>query len=818
MAATADHVPPQVPGYRVYTRLGEGAMGEVWAAESSSGRPVAIKLMRRSVALDRQNRRRFLRESRAVASLDHPGIVDVIEVGATAEDRPYIVMERLEGETLRDHIARRAPLPWVQARDIVRQLALALGAAHDRGLVHRDVKPANVMLVADGDRVHCTVIDFGLARHLEVSRHSTLITVTGQLLGTPAYMSPETLGGAPAGPASDQYALGCIAYEMLAGKRPYPGEGLGELLGQHLGASLPRPELPGVARPLQDQVWALLRRCLCKRPEHRFAGLPQLVRALDDVGPQRPPVSVPDEAIGAGPWPMGHVDRDPTSARRGSTVLAGARSSRALAVTLGALVVGGFALAIATSDAEDPPTASSRASTPLDEGPMVAARDLIAGVAFSCALSEHAQVQCWGADSQGRLGRGTQGTHVGDNEHPVQWPALQLPAGRRPIDLSSSADARHACVVFDDRRARCWGQNFSGQLGLGTIDNWGDDDGETVSALDDLPIEGIVRVVTGAQTTCALLDTGDAQCWGAGRFGIRGDGRTDSIGDDERLVGPSSRSKVDVGDHAIVDLAIGNRHACALLDSGDVRCWGSHERGQLGVGDWAGNIGDGVGDGRGLGERPDDPELAVLGLDDVEVVRVYAAADRSCVLTAEQGVRCWGADAPGVLGYGPELELPCAATSPPGKCDLAAPPPLDLDFGEATIVDLSLGETHGCALDDEGAVRCWGHAAWGRTGNGDAVARPSAEGGFFVPSELPSARIVDLGDADGDGHPDRVEQLAASNMHTCARMRLGGVRCWGRGLSGRLGYASGDGIGDDEVPAAYFRAQQRYDVRAFGPP
>ncbi|MCH9688923.1 MAG: hypothetical protein K0V04_46245, partial [Deltaproteobacteria bacterium] len=193
----------------------------------------------------------------------------------------------------------------------------------------------------------------------------------------------------------------------------------------------------------------------------------------------------------------------------------------------------------------------------------------------------------------------------------------------------------------------------------------------------------------------------------------------------------------------------------------------------------------------------------------VGITAIYAAWERSCVITGMQSVRCWGRNAHGVLGYPPSLPLRCTSTSRDGECDLDAPPPYDVDFGGARIVELSLGQTHSCALDDQGAVRCWGGSNWGRVGAGDTPGE--------TPPVLPSARTVDFGDFDHDGRPDPAVQLELGNLHGCARMQRGGVRCWGQGNKGKLGYASSDNIGDNETPGQYYERQGYAAVNAFPP-
>ncbi|MCH9688366.1 MAG: protein kinase, partial [Deltaproteobacteria bacterium] len=587
-----------IPGYTLGSCLSTGGMGEVWTAHDASGQRFAVKLLKRSLVSDAESRRRFLREGSAVASLAHPGIVDIAEVGVTTDDRPFIVMELLEGPTLRHYIREHAPVPWETARDIVVNVARAIEAAHDRGITHRDIKPANIVLDREDDPAGCTVIDFGLARRGDPDGDSTLLTAQGQLLGTPAYMSPEALRGTPTDHRTDIYALGCVAYELLEGVRPFDGDAFAQLMLQHLTEPAPSPMLPTVAPQLREQVAAVLSRALRKQPDNRFATMVEFAEALMRIEPGGQAVKVVEESG----WPLARpsadvstIDARPVSSpapprRRGLLLLA-------LGVSIGAGV-----MVMARDDAPPAPAAAPSQTPSAAIGPATPpptptpVRDVVAGVAFTCALDDSGRVSCWGADSRGRLGRGTHGSHVGDNDVPAQFPVLDLPPDKTPVDLVTNSSGRHVCIQWDDGRARCWGGNQYGQLGLGTTTHWGTVAEQTVAALPDLPFEGIRRVVTGPRNTCLLLDNGNAHCLGAGKYGVRGDGTTETWGDDEDAQTLQDLPPVDVGLRTFAGLSLGRDHACGLLDDGTARCWGSNAHGQLGVEGWSANIGDGVGD------------------------------------------------------------------------------------------------------------------------------------------------------------------------------------------------------------------------------
>jgi eukaryotic-like serine/threonine-protein kinase len=255
--------------FRVLERLGTGGMATVYrGVQVSLDRPVAIKVIRGDLLEDPAIVQRFVREARLLTSINHPNIVSVYDVGHTASGMLYIVMELVRGATLESELLR-GRFAAERAREIAGQLCDALAATHEHGIVHRDLKPANIMLLeAPGLHDIVKVLDFGLATSLATSRPASRLTVAGMVMGTPRYMAPETIGsaGAVADAKSDLYSLGCVLYELLAGRPPFTDSALPVVLARHLRDAPPRlpPDVPLTVARL---VMALLAKDPANRPE-----------------------------------------------------------------------------------------------------------------------------------------------------------------------------------------------------------------------------------------------------------------------------------------------------------------------------------------------------------------------------------------------------------------------------------------------------------------------------------------------------------------------------------------------------------------------
>ncbi|MGK7311461.1 MAG: serine/threonine-protein kinase [Candidatus Longimicrobiales bacterium M2_2A_002] len=276
------------PDFEVVRPLGDGAVANVFLArEKSLDRSVAVKVMRRSLALDETARKRFLREARLSAKINHPNVVSVYRVGELDGDGlPYLIMEYIDGRTYEDALAATGPLGEDEVREVLIEVCEALDAAHKLGIIHRDIRPGNIMRTRDGERVVLT--DFGLAGTLETGGDGTRLTGAGEILGDVHYAPPEQLNGETIQPGSDIYALAVTAYELLTGQGPFPdATKTAQLIKAHLtGEPKPLRELRHVTSPLLEDV---LLRCLQKRPEHRPAAkvvVRRLTAGEDAIAPE----------------------------------------------------------------------------------------------------------------------------------------------------------------------------------------------------------------------------------------------------------------------------------------------------------------------------------------------------------------------------------------------------------------------------------------------------------------------------------------------------------------------------------------------------
>lgn len=397
--------------YELIRLLGTGGMAHVHLAwDRVLGRQVAVKIVPEHLAADPVVRKRLLREARAAASFSHPHAVRVFDVGE-ADGAPFIVMEPVEGVTLARVLAERGALPVAEAVTIADGVLQALGAAHRIGLVHRDVKPANILLPDDGP---VKLADFGIAKG--VQQPATELTATGQVLGTPRYLAPEQAAGRTPVPASDVYALGVVLYELLAGRPPFEGDDPLAVAIAHQRQDPPplghlRPEVP-------DALAAVVHRALGKQPAERFANASEMRAALRAAAHDARHATRSMNSL-AKPHPAPTTRQNPAqpgAAARQETSRLGVSAAALGLLSLAALALGfafdglgqGGAPSVSAEPSVQPDAAATQApATPLDPGSSPVPSDsapeattVDENAADSARERLQAAVQRWAADPE----------------------------------------------------------------------------------------------------------------------------------------------------------------------------------------------------------------------------------------------------------------------------------------------------------------------------------------------------------------------------------------------------------------------------------
>jgi eukaryotic-like serine/threonine-protein kinase len=313
--------------YEVVRLLGWGGMAEVHlGVDRQLGREVALKVIRERFADDDRFVARFRREARAAAALSHPNVVAVHDVG-THQGGPFIVMEFVPGRTLAEIVRDGGPMPSERVAEIGEAVARALGAAHAAGIVHRDVKPGNVMVTGDG---RVKVLDFGIARALRW----TPLTETPAVQGTAEYMAPEYVRGDGADPRSDLYSLGAVLYELLTGRPPFTGDSALQVAYKHIEEA---PAPPDSVRPgIPAGLSAVVMRCLAKHPGDRYRRAAEVAADLGRLSADQPAATLP-------------VRTDRTHVLRTPEALGAAVVPRHRRAAVWAAVVGTVAVALAVA-------------------------------------------------------------------------------------------------------------------------------------------------------------------------------------------------------------------------------------------------------------------------------------------------------------------------------------------------------------------------------------------------------------------------------------------------------------------------------------
>ncbi|MDI1476820.1 DUF4215 domain-containing protein [Polyangium sp. y55x31] len=392
----------------------------------------------------------------------------------------------------------------------------------------------------------------------------------------------------------------------------------------------------------------------------------------------------------------------------------------------------------------------------------------------SCALLQDGSVQCWGYNESGQLGqgdkenRGDQGDEMGPSLE-----AVKLAPGLRVVGLALGS--MHTCALLQDGSIQCWGANANGQLGVGNSVMYGDGSEEMGDHLPFVRLGKNQRAVTlaaGAAHTCALLQDQSIRCWGANGMGQLGLGDGADRGTSKEAMDDLLAVNLGNGRKALA-LAAGAFHTCALLDGGSVKCWGSNDVGQLGLGK-AGDRGD------ELGEMGDELPAVDLGTGK-RAVAIAAGASHTCALLEGGSVKCWGENDTGQLGLGKQGNRGLDE----GEMGDALHP---VALGEnRTAIMIAAGNRHTCALLDDHSVKCWGRNDAGELGLGND--KPRGIGDGEMGDDLPAVNL---------GIGKKVLQLSAGPRHTCVLLSDGSVKCWGYNASGQLGLGHTDPRGTEE--------------------
>ncbi len=834
--------------YRIVDVLGRGGMGAVYRARDLVlGHEVALKVMLPD-ATDSHAVLRFRQEAQTIASLRHPHIVAVHDL-KEHEGLHYFVLSYIDGRSLQQIVRTAGPLPAPVITLWLGQIAGALAYAHDRGVIHRDIKPANVLIDTDG---HAILSDFGIAK---LERQREWKTATGLAPGTPAYASPEQCMGEAVTPASDQYSLGVVAYEMVSGQPPFSGDSGFTLCTKHLEQEPAplrshRPDCP-------DTLAQLVHRMLEKQPARRCVGMREVVQGL---GPAPPPGTPPwHEAAALSGGQTVHMGASPSSwvtpvppppephrrSRKRGVALGGAvavvaallwigwprgdpaAAVLALAATDTLLVVGdstvlqarraGGAAGAADSvewRSSDPAVASVAAGTVRAHRPGAAEitaryRDEAAAVRLHVVEAAPGPPGPGPAPAAGRVALRLPAARlrVGDSVRPEV--AIVDDAGNPLAAVPAVLSAAEPTVVHVT--ASGW------IVGVGPGSTRVTARAQGQEAYQGLTVEAAVPVFrslsAGVEHTCGISSGGIRYCWGNNERGQAAPGLGGVLPAPFPLPGAFEAIAAG-GDHscalrgngqvlcwgalgsprgAFRVVTAGTHYACALAAGGVTQCWGANDRGQLGDGSTAARAAN----------------AAVQG--DVAFEMLASGADHSCGLLGGR-VYCWGGNDAGESGTG-------AA----GRTAITQPTEVAGDHDHFTFV--TAGAHHTCTLTRVGWAFCWGSNEQGQLGDGSRQSRSAprpvrpamglgqmsyamlSAGGAHTCGITPSNRLFCWGDNAhgqlGDGTtesrvvPTRAggdaeyAEVSAGRSHTCARTASGEARCWGRGAGGAAGVVPG---------------------------
>jgi alpha-tubulin suppressor-like RCC1 family protein/tRNA A-37 threonylcarbamoyl transferase component Bud32 len=820
--------------YEILRVLGRGGTAVVYLArERELGRHVAIKVIRAAHVEDEEAVGRLVREARTVSALQHPNIVVLYGTRRLRDGSIALIMQYVPGRTLKEEIAATGPLPFPRVRQILGDVGRALACAHRHRIVHRDVKPENIYL--DTATGAARLSDFGIARPWDTDSG---LTLPGSAIGTPAYMSPEQIDGAPLDGRSDLYSLGMIGYEMLTGTRPWAGENLYGIIYRQKREELPPLDTvrPGTA----PQLRRALEGTFGKTPEERW---PDAERFLDALGESRlagggfdaGPAAAPSQAAGA--WTAALPDNATVQFRRDTLpgpLVAPVPAAPAAptapqqpqqrqhaddrdrGTARGALVVAALTIVIVTliaaslqwTSSETAPAAVSDTAAPAAEPApapvphLPAAVHVVGGTDQSGAagdtLPQPLEVRVEDADGNPVAGVGVRFRIAAGEGTLAPYVTVTDRAGTaRTRWLPLAAGAHRVETEVNDIQERLVFTAVATAAGPPTLVAQPADaavsDARTVAVRVE---DGAGRPAAGVRVRFAVVqgggrvqpatavsdDSGIAQAmWQPGTAGVQeASARIDDV--------PNSTVRFSAGDAGPAPLPVraglvaGGTHGCALAADGTLACWGGNDRGQLGDGSTA---------------RREAP-VAVAAPE--ALAGVAAGVSHTCAVGTSGTAYCWGENAAGQLGNG-------------GSATSRRPVRVALD---PRLTRVAAGLAHTCALAESGALYCWGGNDRGQLGDGSRTGRSTpvraggsmrfrsfavgwshtcglaADGGAFCWGRNDSGQLGDGGTTDraapvavAGGH--HFAALAAGSAHTCGVRADGAVLCWGQNTHGQLG-------------------------------